>query len=80
MTYNPKGPEEPQCTCSAADHAERWLFSAYGQRVRPGEERRYAEGMAAFVAGYHTAIAIIRRALHDAPDETGHIHIKVRAD
>lgn len=67
--------DDRTCACAAAEYAERWLFNTYGQKIMPGEERRYADGMAAFVAGYHVAIHLIKTALHDVPDAAGNINV-----
>lgn len=67
--------DDVECTCAAAEYAERWLANTYGQKIMPGEERRYVNGMVAFITGYHTAVHLIKTALHDVPDAAGNINV-----
>lgn len=75
VEVDPGQQEAAVCSCAAASYAQRWLTSNLLREYPATMTAHNADRMAAFVSGYHTAISLIRIALHDEPDDEGRLQV-----
>lgn len=63
------------CTCAASGHAQRWTDANRASFNLHGRAAVQLACETAFIAGYHTAIRLIRSVLHETPDDLGMITV-----